>query len=169
MLPPAELDRCTYSERNTLLYDGISTYSVDSDGSCIIERLVTTYNLNAQGIDDYAYRDICTLANLSNFRAKLRVMLSNSFPRFSLASNDTDITAGSTVVRPKDIWAKIVALCKSLESSGQLQNVDNFKDEIVVTLNASDNSRVDILLPIKLIAQLRVIAVKTQFLLVSED
>ena len=169
LLPPSELDRFTFSERNTLLYDGISTFRINDDGDCLIERLVTTYNLNAQGIEDYAYRDVNTLANLSDFRAQLRAMLANSFPRYSLASNDTEVSAGSTVVRPKDIWAKIVALCKSLETAGQLQDVDGFKDEIVVELSDSDNSRVDILLPVKLIAQLRVIAVKTQFLLVSSD
>ncbi|WP_449246431.1 phage tail sheath subtilisin-like domain-containing protein [Desulfarculus baarsii] len=167
MLPPNELDRFTYAERNSLLYDGVSTYRVDSGGDCLIERVVTTYNQNALGVDDYAYRDVETLANLSDLRCQLRAMLSNSFPRYTLASNSTDVSPGAAVARPVDIWAKIVALCKQLETAGRLQSVNDFKDEIIVELSETDNSRVNILLPAKLMAQLRVIAAKVQFRLVN--
>lgn len=166
MLPPKELDRFTFSERNTLLYDGVSTFIVDDGGNCLIERLVTTYNVNSLGVDDYAYRDVEDVANLSDFRMQLRAALSNQFSGYKLASNTTEVQPGAKVARPIDIWSSIVVLCRGLENLGRLQDVDGFKDDIVVELDENDDSRVNILLPAKLIAQLRVIAVKVQFRLI---
>src|SRR3546814_8759857 len=40
------------SERNLLLYDGISTYTVATDGTVQIERQITTYQENMDGVAD---------------------------------------------------------------------------------------------------------------------
>jgi phage tail sheath gpL-like len=56
-------DRWTLQERNTLLYNGMSTYAVNSGtSSASIERVVTTYRKNGYGISDDAYLDVVTLA-----------------------------------------------------------------------------------------------------------
>jgi phage tail sheath gpL-like len=47
VLPPAQADRFTRQERDLLLRDGISTFTVDQGGNVLIERVVTTYQTNA--------------------------------------------------------------------------------------------------------------------------
>lgn len=47
VLAPAEKERFDKLERNLLLWDGISTFTVDQSGRCMIERAVTTYQTNS--------------------------------------------------------------------------------------------------------------------------
>ena len=52
IVPPLLVDRFTAAEREQLLRDGLSTFTVDADGSVRIERPVTTYQTNPQALDD---------------------------------------------------------------------------------------------------------------------
>ena len=45
----------TLGERNTLLFDGISTFIVGPAGVCEIDRSITTYQQNASGQPDNSY------------------------------------------------------------------------------------------------------------------
>ncbi len=47
MLAPDLADRFELTERNNLLYSGISTYTVGDDGTVMIENLITTYQKTA--------------------------------------------------------------------------------------------------------------------------
>ena len=49
LLPPSPKDRFRREERNLLLHDGCSTFTVSQDGIVQIERVVTTYQTNAWG------------------------------------------------------------------------------------------------------------------------
>jgi phage tail sheath gpL-like len=49
------------------------------------------------------------------------------------------------------------------EVDGWLQNVDAFKDQVLVQINSNNPDRVDILFPPSLIGQLRIFAVLSQF------
>jgi phage tail sheath gpL-like len=55
--PPAIADRFTLAERNTLLYDGISTFRVSDAGIVTIERMCTTYQQNAAGAPGRRYAE----------------------------------------------------------------------------------------------------------------
>ncbi|MBF6956847.1 phage tail sheath subtilisin-like domain-containing protein, partial [Acinetobacter baumannii] len=46
LIGPAEHDRWNDAERNLLLYDGIATYTVATDGTVQIERQITMYQEN---------------------------------------------------------------------------------------------------------------------------
>src|SRR4029077_13782183 len=61
--PPISL-RWTLGERNTLLYDGMSTTRVGDDGTVIMERMCTTYQHNAAGAVDNSYLDVETMYGL---------------------------------------------------------------------------------------------------------
>ena len=71
---------------------------------------------------------------------------------------------GSNVLTPATIRAEFVALYRSLETNqAWVQNSDAFAAAVSVTKNTATPGRVDVLLPIILIGQLRVVAMLVQF------
>ena len=165
MLPPAYDERLTREERNTLLYDGVSTYMVDTDGECRIERDITTYRLNAYGVDDPAYLDGNTISTLAYIRAQVRSRISSTFGRHKLAADGTPVSSGQAIATPSGIHAELVGLFKELEGAGIVEDLEQFKTELIVQIDESDPNRVNAQLPPNLINQLRVFAGQVQFLL----
>jgi phage tail sheath gpL-like len=165
ILPPALTAQWTQAERNLLLYDGIATHYVDSGGLVRIEREVTMYQENAFGVADPSYLDITTLATLSYMRYSVRARITQKFPRHKLADDGTNFGPGQAIVTPKTIRAELIALASEWETAGLLENLDQFKDELIVERNANDRNRVDVLAPPDLVNQLRIFAAQVQFIL----
>ena len=167
MLPPPSASRFTREERDTLLYDGISTFIVDSGGSALTERIITTYQTNAVGSIDPSYLDVETLATLMEIRYQYKARMENRFliPRFKLADDSYPVQPGSFVITPKTIKGEIIALFTLLFQQGLIENLEDFIKNLVVERNASDVTRVDVLLPPDLINQFRVMASLIQFIL----
>lgn len=167
ILPPAEGARFTRAERDILLYDGIATYLVDSGGNVVIERLITTYQTNAAGVPDQSYLDVQTLATLSEIRYQYKSRMLTRFivPRFKLVSDSFPVQPGTNVVQPKTIKDEIIALFSLLRDKGLIENLDDFKTNLVVERNASDQNRVDVLLPPDLVNQFMILGSIIQFIL----
>lgn len=165
VLAPPLLNQFDYSERNILLYDGIATFTVARDGRVQIERAVTSYQTNPAGAVDPSYLDSETLLTLSYLRQTLRARILQRFPRFKLANDGVRVGAGQAVVTPRIVRAEIIALFGEWEAVGLVENVDQFKQDLVVERDANDPNRLNALLPPDLINQLRVIAAQIQFLL----
>lgn len=160
---PPETQRFTRAERELLLKDGISTYRVDPDGTVRIERAITTYQLNASGIDDIAYLDVETVRTLSYLRQAVRARISLKYPRHKLAGNDARFGPGQAIVTPNILRAELVALMRELEDAGLVENLDQFKGDLIVERNATDPNRVDALIPPDIVNQFRVFAGQVQF------
>lgn len=165
MMPPAATVRWTQEERNLLLYDGVATHYVDSGGAVRIERLITMYQENAYGVADPSYLDITTPATLSYMRYSIRARITQKFPRHKLADDGTNFGPGQAIVTPKTIRAELIALAREWETAGLLENLDQYKDELIVERNANDRNRVDVLAPPDLVNQLRIFAAQVQFIL----
>jgi len=167
ILPPPKVNEFTRAERDTLLYDGIATWTVNSGGYVQIERSITTYQANALGLPDWSYLDIQTLATIGEIRYQTKTRMSNRYmnPRFKLADDDQPVWAGGYVVRPKDIKEEYIALFTELRDKGWIENLDDFIDNIQVERDATDVNRVNALLPFDLINQFRILAEKHQFIL----
>ncbi len=163
MLAPSERDRFVRTERNLLLYDGISTFVVTPDGSCLIERAVTTYQVNRFGLADPSYLDVETPATLAMLRRTLRTRLSQKFPRHKLADDGTNFGTGQAIVTPSIIKAELLALARQWEEMGWVERLDDFKALLRVERNANDPTRVDAVIPPDLVNQLRVFAGLVQF------
>lgn len=151
------------TDRNTLLYDGISTFSVADDGTVSIENLITTYQKNAFGSADNSYLEVETLFTLMFVLRSMRNAITSKFSRVKLAANGTRFAAGSAIVTPNTIRAELINEYRDLESQGLVQNGDAFKANLIVEQNASNPNRVDVLWPGTLIDQLRIFAVLAQF------
>lgn len=158
--PPVQ-SRLDIGERNTLLYDGISTFRVGDDGTVIIERMCTTYQHNLAGAPDDSYLDVETMYGLMFVARDLAIYLLSRYARKKLVSDATPILPGSNCVSAAMIKASVVSEYRALQAGGYVQNADTFAKNIV----AEDAGRglVKILAPVDLVNQLRQIAILLQF------
>ena len=165
ILPEPEVDRLIITERNILLNNGIATDYVDAGGLVRIERVITTYKENPAGADDISYLDLNTLLTLSYLRYDFRNFWLKKYPRHKLANDGTQFGQGQAVMTPKVAKAEAILRFKLWEKLGLVENIDQFKEELIVERNAADPNRLDFLLPTDLINQLRVVGVKIGFIL----
>jgi phage tail sheath gpL-like len=158
--PPTH-SRFTLSERNTLLYDGVSTFRVNQAGQVIIERMCTTYQQNLAGAPDNSYLDVETMYGLMFVARDLTNYLLSRYARKKLVSDTTIIQPGSNCVNTIMIGASVVSEYRALEAGGYVQNSTIFAANLIVE-NAG-NGLVKILAPVDLVNQLRQIAILLQF------
>lgn len=163
VLAPAEGDQDTLQERNGLLYDGISTFQAGAGGVVQIERLITTYETSAAGSPDDSYLSSETMFTLMYLRYSWRVLVANKYPRHKLADDGTRFGAGQPIVTPSTMKAEAVAWFLQMEDLGLVEDVDQFKNDLVVERNAQNVNRLDVLMPPNLINQLGVTASLFQF------
>lgn len=165
VLPPAQADRFTLAENNLLLFDGISTFTVDAGGVVRLQRLITTYKVNAAGADDVAYLDLNTPLTLSYLRYSFRSYILRKYPRHKLADDGNNFGPGQAVMTPKLGRAEAIAWYTEMVTLGLVENIDAFKAALLCERNATDRNRLDWLLPTDLVNQLVVGAAKISFIL----
>lgn len=163
VLAPPPTSRFAISERNVLLYDGMSTFVVAADGTVTTERLITTYQTNVSGQPDDSYLDVEKLFTLMFVIRDLKTFVTSTYGRFKLASDGTLYRAGSNIVTPSVIRDGILGRYRFLESGGYVQEYARFRASLIVERNAGNSCRVDALLPIIPIDQLRQVVGLVQF------
>ncbi|MGA0569647.1 phage tail sheath subtilisin-like domain-containing protein [Variovorax sp. VNK109] len=165
LLPPAQADRYTRLERDLNLRDGCSTFTVDQGGNVLIERVVTTYQVNAYGLDDVSYLDLETKWTVDYMRFAFRAAIAFNFPRHKLADDGTNFAPGQAVATPSTIKSVLLATARQLEEVGLLENFAQFKTDLIVVRSTSDRNRVNAILPPDVVNQFRVFAASVQFIL----
>lgn len=165
VLAEPKSDRPTRSERNTLLTDGVATHLVSQSGTVQIERGITNYQLNNAGQADVSYLDSQTPLTLSYYRVTLNSWLLIKFPNYKLASDPAIISAGARIATPNSIRNEVIALAQQWFNLGLLEDLAQFKSELVVERASGDVNRVNIMLPPNLVNQLRIFANLIQFIL----
>lgn len=166
ILPPHIEDRFgDYPENNQLLYNGISNFTVDAGDTVRIGRLITTYKTSANGAEDIAYLDLNTGLTLGYLRWDLRNYFMRKYPRHKLASDGTHYDAGQAIMTPKLAKAECVNKFEDWIRRGLVENLKQFKEELIVERNGSDPNRLDFRLPPDLMNQFIVGAAQIQFLL----
>ena len=163
VLPPVPSARFTMQERQTLLFDGVATYTVSADGTVRLERSITTYQTNPFGQPDPSYLDVQTLATLTTILRRLRAAITQKFGRHKLADDGTRFGAGQAIVTPRIIRAELIAQYRVMETLGLVENGEAFASNLLVERNIDDPNRIDVLFPPDLVNQLRVFAVLAQF------
>ncbi|WAP69041.1 phage tail sheath C-terminal domain-containing protein [Jiella pelagia] len=157
--------RFTMTERNQMLFDGVSTHTVDADGTVRIERLITTYQTNGSGGEDDSYLDVTTVLTLGYLRYSARNRLLTKYPRHKLADDGIRVGPGQAIVTPNVVKAELIALAREWEEAGLVENADVFKAGLVVERNGSDRTRLDILMTPDLVNSLQVLAGQIKFIL----
>lgn len=163
VLAPPLQSRFQLTDRNTLLFDGMSTFTVADDGTVAIENAITTYQKNSFGQADNSYLEVETMFTLMAVLRFLKGRITSKFPRMKLAADGTRFAPGSAIVTPAMIRADQIAAYQELEFNGLVQRSDLFAQNLIVQQNASNPNRVDVLWPGTLVAQLRIFALLAQF------
>ncbi|WP_421173756.1 phage tail sheath subtilisin-like domain-containing protein [Aeromonas enteropelogenes] len=143
-VPPANSDCWEWSERNQLLYDGISTYSVDDAGVAHIDRQITMYREDEYGNADDSYLDVNTISTLSYIRYVTKTRIEGKFGRMKLADDGTNFAPGSPIVTPAIIKEELLALFRELETAGLVEGWEQYKDELIVERDEDDRNRVNV-------------------------
>lgn len=163
VLAPPVQSQFLSNQRETLLFDGISTFTVAQGGVVMTENIITTYQTNPQGVPDDSYLEVETMFQLMLEIRTLQAMLSSKYARCKLADNGSSPAAGSGLVTPNIIKADIIALYQERQTSGFVQNADAFASAVVVNKNAVNPNRVDILWPGTPVNQMRTFGILVQF------
>lgn len=169
ILPPSIEQRFTRTERNVLLFDGITTYTVGSDGVARIERQVTMYQTNSNGQPDASYLDINTPETLEMIRYEQRNRIATKFARHKLAEDGTQYGGGQLVATPSLVRGELLALYRELENKGWVEGYDDYAATIRVEIGdgigGGDRNRVNVSDQPDLVNQFRIHAQKTQFII----
>lgn len=163
--PPARTDLFTDEERNLLLYEGIGTSKVGAGEVVQIERVITTYQLNAAGGEDEAYLDATTLLTLSQLRYTWRQQILARYPRHKLAGNGARFGAGQKVMTPKLLRAEALMWFEAMEEFGLVEDIEQFEADLIAERNLATVTRMDALLAPNIVNPLMQIATKIAFLL----
>lgn len=164
IIPPPVVDRFTSVENNSLLFDGISTFYVDNGGKVRIQRAITMYQTNAQSSPDTAYLDVNTLLNLLFLRFDFRTQFSNRYPRAKLADDGVQAGPGQVIMTPSLGKSEAINIFRGWLLLGLVENVDQFKNEVICQRSITDQNRLEFILPPDLMNQFRVGAATMQFL-----
>lgn len=161
VMAPPEQSQFDISERNTLLYDGLSTLKFDQSGQAYIERMVTTYQTNAAGQPDNSYLDVETMYELTAYIRDTRTFISSRFSRKILVADGSSIPYGSDMTTAQIVLSSVIARYRTLAASGLVQEPATFAKNAAAQ-NAG-NGLVKLLLPVLLANQLRQVAMLVQF------
>lgn len=166
VLAPKVEDRFSLGERNTLLFDGVSTFKVSAAGEVVLEKLITTYQKNSFNAPDDSFLDAETMFTLAAVLRRLKGVVTSKYGRAKLVENGTYIPAGSTAVSPNMVRADIVAEYRAMEGA-LVQDADAFADALVVEKDPANPRRLNVLWPGVLIGRLDIFAVLAQFRLAA--
>ncbi|TDG23432.1 phage tail protein [Paraburkholderia silviterrae] len=165
ILPPPIQSQFALSEQNSLLFDGISTFTVDTANQVHLQATITTYQLNAEGQPDNSYLQLNTMFLITAVIRALQTMVTSKYSRMILVANGTLFAPGSPIVTPNDIRTDLIANYGTLEYQGLVQDSQAFAEGLIVQQNASNPNRVDIGYDPTLVNQLNILALLFQFML----
>lgn len=164
ILPPGITERRTMADNNSLLYDGISTFYVDQGAVVRIQRMITMYQKNAANADDTAYLDLNTGLTLMYLRYSFRNHILTRYARAKLADDGTPVPAGQSIITPQIGKNEAVAwFLQMRDELGLVENLDQFKTDLICQRSGVDVNRLEWILPPDLINQFVVGAVTMKF------
>lgn len=143
MLPPAKLDQLTKDERRSIRAAAGATYITANDGTSRIEVLRTTYKTSDGTIPDTVnYQDIESMRRLLALRYTTRVRMTARFAQTNIADSTEHVAPGLPVVDPATIRGELVALGLEWTRAGWIENLDTFREELIVERDADEPTRV---------------------------
>lgn len=154
---PLEADRFTINERQLLLVDGMATYKV-TVGEAYIERMVTTYQVNAANVEDPSYKDIEVMRCLAYFRLAIVTRFLLKYPKAKLGNDGESFAPGQIVVTPKLARGEILAVFDQLNQAAIVEGRKQFEAELIVERDQVDKNALNAFLPPDFVNQFRIFA-----------
>jgi phage tail sheath gpL-like len=156
---PSMADWFSQEERQALLDAGISVHRVERDRTVWVDRVVTTYQTNVWGDPDASWRDIETMFQTSFFIRYLNQRIRSTYPRAALTDKPTGIKG---FVSPGELYDLVVRVYYELQDVGLVENADLFARVLVVERDALEANRVNMLVPIDVVNQFRILAARVE-------
>ncbi len=147
-------DRLSRTEQESLLYNGVTPLEVGPGEAVQIVRAISTYTLDAQGIDDVSLLDITTIMTLDYVRKACRTRVALRFPRSKLSSKT-----------PPKVRSELLDVLYQLEGLEIVEEVANNIDLLVVERDDQDVNRLNAKIPADVVNGLHVFAGRIDLLL----
>ncbi|MCY1280308.1 Phage tail sheath protein subtilisin-like domain protein [compost metagenome] len=161
VLPPPEKSRFTRAERNLLLFDGISTYTVDQGGQVLIETIITNYQTNSFGLPDVALLRLETKWTVDLVRYRFNAAVARDYPRHKLG--DVAIP-GQAYATETTVRATLVAEAVRLATQdGLVEDIEGFKRDLIVKRSTQNPNRMNAVLSPNLVNQFDIFAAAVQY------
>lgn len=159
---PKVTERFDQDERNLLLYDGVSTFKVDSSGNVLMERQITTYQTNANSLADDTYLAIETQRNLADLYLRA-LQLAGKYGDYLVVPDGTDVDDGVPALSPSGYRGELIAWYAALVRLGRVKDAEGFAEDLVVEINADTLSDIDVEMSPRLVNGLVAIKSKISF------
>lgn len=150
--------------RNELLYSGMSTFTSDRAGNVYLEKIITSYQEDAQGIPDASYLSINVPELMRNIRRVQSAYLSSTFKGYKLTDFPEQHASGSKITSADGIRAALIGLYQSDLVSDRSWCTDNehYVDTIYAVRDSDSRSRVNYYDEPTMIGVLEIIAGQSQ-------
>jgi len=151
--------------REALLSAGIATYRVDSTGTVLVERAVTSYNADSDGNRNTSYLDVQITETISRVRAEINAEARTRYKKWKLAATNENFGSGAKVMTA-DIWkAFLVEMYQQvfIQEKQWCQDLASYKDSIIVEIDSDSKTRLNYQHKPTLIGQFYIGAGLTQF------
>ncbi|GJE54577.1 phage tail sheath subtilisin-like domain-containing protein [Methylobacterium thuringiense] len=143
-------------DRQALYIDGISASRVTGDGRVIVDRVVTTEQVDVNGVPDSTFRDIETLAQMMFAVRFFRAAVSANHSRQALADDNPGNL--QSITTPNAVKLTLIHAYQALVGLGVLEKPDLFAQFVIVERDPNDATRLNAYLPVDVVNQLRVFA-----------
>jgi len=97
---------------------------------------------------------------LSYLRYDIRTYFAVKYPDYKVANDGTRFGAGQPVLTPKVAKAECLARFAKWEDKGLVENISQFKEDLIVERDPENTGRLNISLPTDLVNQLRQVAIQ---------
>lgn len=155
-------ERRLLTERNSLAKSGVMTLT---DTNVLqTEATVTMYLKNSAGAADTAYRYQNRLFILMRLRYRFNNRILSKYPRAKLVRDAKRVKAGQQIISPEIGKAEAVAWFLEEEFDGQVEGIDQFKEDVICRISETNPDRLEWILPPDLVNQFIVGSGVMQFL-----
>jgi phage tail sheath gpL-like len=163
LLAPPVASQDTPGERNTMLFDGISTFTVDASNTCRIDRSITTYQVNPSGQPDDSYLGTNLLFQAMYAARYLKTQITTQYvdAGLILVDDGTPIGPGSPACTPSMVGLTAIAIYAYLCTIFVVQDLAAFAANM--TAGKGTKGQVLLYLPINFSDQIIQVAALIQF------
>jgi phage tail sheath gpL-like len=169
-MAPPEKSRLEYTDKNTLMFAGITVTDEGRDGKVRLNMPITMYQTNEFGDLSEAYLLVNTVAQLGRIRDELASVLDGiRMQRPILVDDGTPVDDGIPYVTPRSVRASLIAHYDYMVGLGLVEDVDGFAERLEVSKSPTNSYRLNMIYRPDLSNPLYLLAAKIEFELDFRD